>query len=37
MNYKKIYPKTFVSKKIWDFGALRAYVLFGGLDLLGPI
>jgi hypothetical protein len=35
MNYRNFYRKTFVSKKIWGFGALRAYVLFGGLDLLG--
>jgi hypothetical protein len=32
MNYRNFYPKTLVSKKIWGLGA---YVLFGGLDLLG--
>jgi hypothetical protein len=37
MNYRNFYPKIIVSKKIRGFGALRAYVLFGGLGILGPI
>jgi hypothetical protein len=34
MNYRNFYPKIIVSKKIRGFGA---YVLFGGLGILGPI